>query len=238
MIYAGILAAGIGARMHRQDMPKPFLPLGGKPIIIHTLEQFYINPRIDRLIIVAPDTWKLYAEDLIHKYGTMRKEVYVITGGENKTVSIQMIVKYIASSWGIHDGDLILTHDAVRPFVTQRMIDENIDTAEKYGAANTVMTTNDTIIVTQDGATLSEIPPKHIMLAAQTPQTYNLITLAEVFEKAAQEGIPLTLETELSRFYAQQGHTVRLIMGEYSNMKIINPYDLEVANALLKERTP
>ena len=236
MIYAGILAAGLGARMHRQDMPKPFLTLGEKPIIIHTLEQFLINPRVDKLIVVAPEAWKLYAEDLIQKYDTMGKDVYVITGGENKTVSIQMIVEYIASSWGANDEDLILTHDAVRPFVTQKMIDENIETAVKYGAANTVMTTNDTIIVSHDGVTLSEIPPKHMMLAAQTPQTYNLKALAAVFEKAAQEGVALTLETELSRFYAQKGHTVRLVTGEYSNMKIINPYDLEVANALLKER--
>ena len=64
MIYAGILAAGLGVRMHRSDLPKQFLRLGEKPIIIHTLEQFFAHPRVGRVIVVAPETWKVYTEDL------------------------------------------------------------------------------------------------------------------------------------------------------------------------------
>jgi 2-C-methyl-D-erythritol 4-phosphate cytidylyltransferase len=236
MIFAGILAAGVGVRMHRQDMPKPFLPLGEKPIIIHTLEQFCLNPRVDEILVVTHESWRLFAEDAIAKYDPMGTRITVIAGGENKTVSTQMIVNHIAGSRDIQDDDILLAHDAVRPFVTQRMIDENIDMAAKHGAAITVMTTNDTIVVSGDGATLSEVPPKQRMFAEQTPLAFNLRSLHSFFADAVGQGIPLTAETELVRLYMQQGGAIRLVQGEYSNMKIINPYDLEVANALLKER--
>ncbi|WP_312447542.1 IspD/TarI family cytidylyltransferase [Lacrimispora sp.] len=237
MIYAGIMAAGFGVRMHRQDLPKPFLSLGSRPIIIHTLEQFLINPRVDSIIVVVAETWKTYADDLIRKYNAMGKEIVVISGGESKTESVSLVARYVTEKFGTGDDDILITHDAIRPFVTQRMIDDNIDTAQEYGAASTVMTTNDTIVVSTDGRRLSEIPKKFMMLAEQTPQTFNLKTLKAVFEKAEGEGVRLKDETELARLFLRFGGEIHLVRGEYSNTKIINPYDLEVSNALLRERS-
>ncbi|MCL2125559.1 MAG: D-ribitol-5-phosphate cytidylyltransferase [Oscillospiraceae bacterium] len=236
MVYAGILAAGMGVRMNRQDMPKPFLQLGKKPIIIHTLEQFFISRQVEKIIVVVHEFWKRYAEDMISKHDTMGKDVVVIAGGDNKTASIKMISEHIVMTWGIHDEDILLAHDAVRPFITQRMIDENIDTADRVGAANTVMTTNDTIIVTLNGRTLAEIPPKSTMFAQQTPITFKLNLLNTVFHNISRQGGALETETEIARLFVQQGYEMQLVTGEYSNMKIINPYDLEVAEALLQER--
>jgi len=236
MVYTGILAAGIGLRMNRQDMPKPFLPLGKKPIIIHTLEQFFISPQVEKIIVVVHEYWKRYTEDLITKHDAMGKDVVVIAGGANKTASIKTIVEHIDASWGIGEYDILLAHDAVRPFITQRMIDENVETAKNTGAANTVMITNDTIIVTKDGQTLAEVPPKTTMFAQQTPITFNLKLLNTVFQKTSEQGIALETETEIARLFVQQGYEMQLVSGEYSNMKIINPYDLEVAEALLQER--
>lgn len=237
MIYAGIMAAGFGTRMHRQDLPKPFLSLGSRPIIIHTLEQFLINPRVDSIIIVVAETWKTYTEDLVRKYNGMGKYVTVISGGESKTESVSLVAKYITEKCDLGDNDIVIIHDAIRPFVTQRMIDDNIDTALEYGAASTVMTTNDTIVVSMDGQCLSEIPQKSMMLAEQTPQTFNLKTLREVFAEAESKGVKLGYETELARLFLRAGNEIHLVRGEYSNTKIINPYDLEVSNALLRERS-
>jgi 2-C-methyl-D-erythritol 4-phosphate cytidylyltransferase len=236
MIYAGILAAGLGVRMHRSDLPKQFLRLGEKPIIIHTLEQFFAHPRVGRVIVVAPETWKVYTEDLTAGYDNMGKEVFVISGGANKTESIGVAVEYIENRWGIQDGDVLIAHDAIRPFITQRIIDDNIDAAMECGAANTVMRTNDTILVSEAGLFLEEVPDHNRMYAEQTPQTYLLSVLKEVLARAAEKGTPLRDESELPRLYIRSGHAMRLVRGEYSNMKIVNPYDLEVANALLKER--
>ncbi|BCK01217.1 D-ribitol-5-phosphate cytidylyltransferase [Anaerocolumna chitinilytica] len=236
MIYAGILAAGVGARMHRQDLPKQFLNLGSKPIIIQTLEQFYINAKVGKVIVVAPEDWTQYAEDLINQYDNMGTEISVIVGGINKTISVKAVVEYITQNYGINDDDILITHDAVRPFITQRMIDDNIETAKKYGAASTVVATNDTIVVSNDGKTLSEVPLKAKMLAEQTPSTFNLKMLSEMFHKVVDNRASIESETELARLYISQGYSMRLVDGEYSNMKIINPYDLEVAEALLRER--
>lgn len=236
MIYAAILAAGFGVRMHRQDLPKPFLALGSKPIIIHTLEQFFLNRRVDKIIVVTADTWRTYAEDLIRRYNTFGKAVSVISGGKSKTESVSLVVKYITENFQTGDTDILVSHDAVRPFITQRMIDENIDAAFAYHAVSTVMTTNDTIVVSVDGMRLHEVPTKYTMLAAQTPQSFHLKTLDAMFNRAIRAGVELKDETELVRLYMRYGGDVRLVKGEYSNMKIINPYDLEVANALLEER--
>ncbi len=236
MIYAAVLAAGLGVRMHRQDLPKPFLALGNKPIIIHTLEQFYVNKQIGHIIVVTADTWRTYAEDTISRYGTMGKKVTVIRGGESKTESIKLVAEYINEKFGVSGKDILVTHDAIRPFVTQRMIDENIDAALKFGAVSTVMTTNDTIVVSADGVKMREVPRKLQMFAEQTPQTFNLEKLNEVFSGAEKENVKFGEETAIARLFMRFGHEIRLVRGEYSNMKIINPYDLEVANALLVER--
>jgi len=236
MIYAGILAAGLGVRMHRQDMPKQFLPLGEKPIIVHTLEQFFINPQVGRIVIVAPDRWILYTEDLLARYDTMGKECFVITGGENKAESIDAVARYINETWGVANDDVLIAHDAIRPFVTQRIINDNIDAARRCGAANTAIMTNDAVLVSKDGHLLDEVPPHEIMYAEQTPQTYMLSKLKAALDHAVSNGVKLREENELPRLYIKAGHEMCLVRGEYSNMKIINPYDLEVANALLKER--
>jgi 2-C-methyl-D-erythritol 4-phosphate cytidylyltransferase len=236
MIYAGILAAGLGVRMHRTDLPKQFLPLGEKPIILHTLEQFFLNPRVGKIVVAAPDTWKLYTEDMVARCDTMGKAVYVISGGASKPESIRLLAQYIENTWGLAADDVLIAHDAIRPFITQRIIDDNIHAAQHYGAANTVMPTNDTIIVSLDRQSLSEIPPREQMFGEQTPQTYMLPRLKEMFQRVEAGELSLQGEPELPGLYIKSGQTMRLVSGEYSNMKIITPYDLEVAQALLKER--
>lgn len=222
--------------MHRQDMPKQYLMLGEKPIILHTLEQFLINPQVGRVIVVAPDTWRMYTEDLLSQVDAMNKELFVISGGLNKTESMYVLGQYIEETWGVDDSDILIAHDAIRPFITQRIIDDNIAVARSRGAANTAMITNDSILVSKDGLSLDSIPNKSQMFAEQTPQTYMLKRLRDTFSQAIAEGVSLQGESELARLYIKYGNEMGLVSGEYSNMKIINPYDLEVANALLKER--
>jgi len=236
LIYASILAAGLGVRMHRQDMPKQFLLLGEKPIIIHTLEQFFINAAIERIVIVAPSEWAPYTEDLLGQYNLTGKEFAVIPGGINKTVSISMSARYIEQTWGIGDDDVLVAHDGIRPFITQRIIDENIAATQKYGAAVTVMSTNDAILFSKDGHRLHEVPPHQYMFAEQTPQSYVLPTLMKILEKTESSGVSLAAEFDLPRLWIRYEEMMSMIRGEYFNMKIINPYDLEVANALLRER--
>lgn len=223
----------MGARMHRSDLPKQFLMLGNKPIIIHTVEQFVICPEIDQIVIVAPYEWMLYTEDLLAKWIPGVQDIAVICGGKNKNQSIQMLMSYVNDHYGIHDEDILVCHDAIRPFITQRIIEENISSAQKFGVVNTVVQTPDTIVESVNGSSVSNIFSISTTYSEQTPQTFNIKLLKSAIESVSDD--IRTEETDTVRLMHHCGHVVRLVRGENSNMKIITPYDLEVANALLRE---
>ncbi len=233
MIYAGILAGGIGTRMHRMDIPKQFLMLGSKPIIIHTIEQFFINSMIDRIIIAVPSNWVLYTIDLIKKYIPQNDRIFVILGGVNKNESTFNIIQYIKEQWDIVDDDIIVAHDAIRPFVTQRIINDNIKKVKQYGVVNTVMPTTDTIINSTDGERIVEIPIKSHMYFEQTPQSFNIGKLKYIFDTIDIKSIQK--ESELMRLFINNGMEIHMVYGESFNIKIVTPYDLEVSNSLIKE---
>ena len=128
----------------------------------------------------------------------------------------------------------MICHDAVRPFVTQRIINENIDISEKYGAANTAILTVDTIIMSKNGKIITEMPERMFMYAEQTPQTFRIKTIKEVLNSVGKAEHEKTIDT--AKLFYLAGNKVHIVKGEYSNIKIINPYDVEVANALIKEK--
>ena len=122
MIFAGILAGGIGSRMNIVDMPKQFLPLMGKAIIIHTMEKFLLCNQIDYIYVGVHSGWMTHMNDLIEKHLPMFKDKIVLTeGGEDRNDTIINIISAIESNHTVTDEDIILTHDAVRPFITPRL---------------------------------------------------------------------------------------------------------------------
>ena len=126
MIYAEILAGGNGRRMGDTDLPKQFMILGTKPIIIHTIEQFLLDQRINKIIVCCPKNWISYMQDTLKKYIPEENNIIVVEGGTTRNESIMNGCKYIEENFDLKDNDIIITHDAVRPFVTKRIIDDNI----------------------------------------------------------------------------------------------------------------
>ena len=126
MIYAEILAGGKGTRMGNTEMPKQFLKIGEKPIIIHTLETFLVNTKINKVIVQTPSQWIQHTNDFINKYipKDMIEIIKVCAGGSDRNESIMNGIKFIESNYGIKEDDVIVTHDAVRPFLTHRIIEE------------------------------------------------------------------------------------------------------------------
>ena len=127
MIYGAILAGGVGSRMQNTDMPKQFLELDEKPIIIHTLEKMLMNNRLDVVYIGINPSWLSFCEDLVKKHGCASDRVRIVAGGADRNGTIINIINDIKSHADIGEDDIIVTHDAVRPFLTQRIIDDNID---------------------------------------------------------------------------------------------------------------
>ncbi len=235
MIYAEILAGGKGSRMGNTDMPKQFLSIGNKPIIIHTLESFLLNNRINKIIVVTPSEWVQHTIDLIQRYIPLENQddIKVCSGGSDRNKSIMSGIRYIQNNFGIEDEDIIITHDAVRPFITHRIINDNIDMAIEYGATDTVIPAFDTIVESIDNKLIADIPVRSHMYQGQTPQTFKIIKLVELYNSLNEE--EKMVLTDAAKIFVIRKEPVKLVDGERFNIKITTPYDLKLANALLKE---
>lgn len=231
MIYSEILAGGSGTRMGNTEMPKQFLMLGDRPIIIHTIEQFMINPKIAKIIVCCPKEWISYAKDLLKKYNLEDKNVEITAGGMNRNESIMNGCKYIEENYGLNDDDLILTHDAVRPFLNQRIIDDNIALLEKYDAVDTVIPATDTIVCSKNGEIISDIPLRKECYQGQTPQSFKIKKLLEVYDALTKEEKEIL--TDACKMFVIKGHEVGLVNGEVYNIKITMQHDLKLANAIV-----
>ena len=151
MVFGIVLAGGKGSRMGNTVMPKQFLKLGTKPILVHTVEKFFVNSRFEKIIVPTHRSWVEHARNLIEKNLGKTDKVVVIDGGETRNDTIMNAIAYIEENYGLDDDTIVVTHDSVRPFVTHRIIEENIEFAAKYGACDTMVPAADTIVESCDG---------------------------------------------------------------------------------------
>ena len=236
MIFAGILAGGVGRRMQNGDLPKQFLMLGEKPIVIHTVEAFLANSRIDKLYIGVPAVWCGYTETLIEKYIRFRREdVVVCEGGEDRNGTIMNIIDAIEGEFGCSDEHYIVTHDAVRPFVSSRIINENIDAVIKHGATDTCVSAVDTIVESRDGTLISAIPERRLMYQGQTPQSFRITLLKDLY--AALDDEEKKILTDACKICVIKNTPVYIVEGDVSNMKITTVPDYKMAAALVGGNT-
>lgn len=231
MIYAEILAGGKGSRMGKTEMPKQYFKLGDKPVFIHTIEQFLANSRIEKVLVCCPEDWMSYTEVTIDEYIEDREKVVIVKGGATRNDTIMNGCLYIEREYGVGENDIILTHDAVRPFLTQRIIDENIDMALQYGATDTVVEAVDTIVHSKDGKLIADIPIRSEMYQGQSPQTFNIRLLMDCLNSLTEE--EKNILTDACKALVMKGIDVYLVRGEVSNMKITTQHDLKVANQLV-----
>ncbi len=233
MIFAAILAGGDGNRMGEIDKPKQFLKLGNKPIIIQTVEKFSLNSKIDEIIVLVHRYWLSHTKDLIDQYFPNSSNIVVIEAGELRNDTIMNAINYIEENFEIDENDIILTHDSVRPFVTHRIIMENIEKTLEVGACDTVIPATDTIVVSEDHGLISNIPNRNCMYQGQTPQTFKILKLKEAYEKLSDE--EKSTLTDAAKIFVLNGEEVAIVKGEVFNIKITYPYDLKVANSIIKD---
>ena len=213
-------------------MPKQFLLLGNKPIFIHTVEQFLLNRRVDKILICCPEQWMAYTRDTLKKYHADMERVFVVKGGTTRNETILNGCTFIEKNFGLNNDDIILTHDAVRPFINQRIIDDNIDGTLKYGAVDTVVEAFDTIVHSADGEVITNIPVRSEMYQGQTPQSFNIKLLMSFFNSLTNEEKEIL--TDACKALVIKGNDVHLVKGEVYNMKITTQHDLKVANGLVE----
>ncbi len=231
MVYGVVLAGGMGNRMGNVEKPKQFLMIGEKPIIIHTVEKFYMNDKFEKILILCPEQWVMYTKNLIRKYLKDDERLVVIAGGSTRNETIMNAVRYIDNQTGVDEETVIVTHDAVRPFVTHRILEENIEMAKRYGACDTVFPATDTIVRSDDNTVITEIPDRSKLYQGQTPQSFNARKLWDLYDSLSDEEKEIL--TDAAKIFAIRGEKVYLVRGEVYNIKITYPYDLKVAETLL-----
>lgn len=231
MIFAAILAGGKGTRMGNQDRPKQYLALNGKPILAYTVEKFLVMPEFERVFVLAPGAWAELTKDILKKYFGENEKLVVLSGGASRNETIMNAVKYIEANYAIDDDCSLVTHDSVRPFVTYRIIRDNIKAMDSFDACDTVIPATDTIVESRNGETISDIPDRSIMYQGQTPQTFKVKALRRFYDILESEEKEIL--TDACKICVLNDMPVKLVQGETFNIKITYPSDLKMAQALL-----
>jgi 2-C-methyl-D-erythritol 4-phosphate cytidylyltransferase len=234
MIYGAVLGGGKGQRMGNTEKPKQFLLLGDKPIIIHTLEKFLMCNRMDYIFVGVPSDWVPHTQDIVKKYiPNAGDRIIIVAGGTDRNKTIVNIINDMEKRFGLNDDDVIITHDAVRPFVTHRILNENIDAVLEYGSSDTIIPATDTIVESDDGDLIKTIPERKKMYQGQTPQGFNVKLLIDHYNSLTEAEKDIL--TDASKIFVLKGEKVKVVQGTVFNIKITTPYDLLIANALLRE---
>lgn len=232
MVYGIIVAGGIGNRMGA-EIPKQFLMLQDRPIIIYSILSMLASEEVDSVLVLTPADWVEYTEQLINQYcrDYHNKKLAVLAGGEVRNETIMNAINYIEKEGNLSDDTIIVTHDAVRPFITDRMIADNIAAVRSCGAAATVIAATDTIICSGNGETIDSVPDRAAMYQAQTPQSFYAVELRDIYGTLSDE--EKSVLTDATRIYTLNGRPVRLVNGERNNIKITYPQDILIAQAMM-----
>lgn len=230
-VYGVVLAGGIGSRMGNVEKPKQFMEVGKKPIIVHTIEKFVVNPQFERVIVLAPKQWIKYTQDVVKRHIRQSAKVDVIEGGATRNETVMNSIYHIEAKYGLDEETIIVTHDSVRPFVTHRILEDNIRFAREFGACDTVIAATDTIVQSLDNTMITDIPDRSKMYQGQTPQSFKAKKLREVYQGLTEE--EKRILTDCCKIYVLKGEKVHLVEGEVFNMKITYPFDLRVAQSIL-----
>ena len=213
MIYAVLLAAGSGSRMKTSSIPKQFLEIRGEPILRLAVDKFLCCPKIQKIVVVAPSIWMSHTKDLLSN--PRYKNIDVCQGGQTRQESLYNAVKYIDDTYQASDADIVVSHDVARPFISLRVIEENIKALEKYDAADTVIPATDTIVVSEDNVVISSIPDRKKMYQGQTPQSFRLKSYLKIYAKLDRSYLENV--TDAARILSENGQTVGLVQGDVVN---------------------
>ncbi len=233
MNYALLLAGGSGTRMGNTGVPKQFLTLKDKPVIIYSIENMLKCKEIDRVIVVCNPAYTSYLHNLLVEY-ELANSVEITEGGKNRLESAVNGVMYIEKHHGINDEDVFLAHDSVRIFTSERIISENIKYAREYGAATTVYVLEETILEANEDGLLYRAYPRENRYTGQSPQTFNVRIFMDCVEKLNEK--QRDSFTDLAEALYVNNKKVYPVMGEKDNIKLTTPFDMVLANMRLEEK--
>lgn len=219
MTYAIICAAGSGLRFGG-EIPKQFIETGGEPILLKTVKVFEKTDAVKAIIVVCPESYIDKTAEILSQCS----KTCITAGGADRNLSVMNGIAFIEKRFGLDEDTIVVTHDAVRPFVTERMINESIEEAKKYGASAAAIPAVDTVIETENGK-ITNVPDRSRMYMVQTPQTFYAKKLREIYNSLTEDEKKAL--TDCTRIYVSKGETVKIISGDVKNIKITYRTDIE-----------
>ena len=231
MNIALIIAGGVGARMN-QDIPKQFINVYDKPVIVYTLEAFQNHPDIDAIEVVCLEGWHDVLRAYAKQFGIAKLE-NIVNGGEVGQASIR---NGLLDIYERHQGedDIVLIHDAIRPMVSEEVISNNIRVCKEKGNAITVVPCTAAMLKTYDSVSSSAQVPRDNLKITQTPQTFYMKDIIGAHEEALEKGI--TNSVASCTMYIELGRELFLADGSEKNLKLTTAEDIEIFKALLNAK--
>ena len=230
MNVAIIIAGGTGSRMG-QDIPKQFINVYDKPVLIYTLEGFQKHPEIDAIEVVCIDGW----HDILWAYAkqfNITKLKWVISGGKTGQESIRNGVYFLEDKCS--EDDIVIIHDGIRPLVDASVLSDVIIKCKEHGNAVTSMPYNEQIFVIEDEFSTKKYIPRETLRRVSTPQAYNFKLLISSYRRAFQEKIGIYGSSYTNTMMVDLGETLYFAKGSDKNIKLTTPDDLELFKAYMK----
>lgn len=230
MNYAIIFAGGVGRRMHNGALPKQFLELHEKPIIIYTLEKFEHDQNIDGIVVVCVKGWEQYLQKKIDLFNLVK--VNKILAGGSSAIESQFIgLEYVKKHLSSDDNTVVLLHDGVRPLIDEVTIDKNIASVRANRSAITIVPAIETIGFSDTDGELDKFVDRSKCVMARAPQSYYLNDIFNTHLKAREdENFDFVDSATMMQHYGFKLHTVR---GNTNNIKVTTPTDFYIFKAIL-----
>ena len=228
-----IIAGGSGHRMG-QDIPKQFINVFDKPVIIYTLEGFQRHPQIDAIEVVCIDGWHDVLWAYAHQFN-ISKLKWVVSGGNTGQESIRNGVFNLEGK--AKEGDIVVIHDGIRPLVDESVLTDVIVKAKKYGNAVTSLPYNEQIFVVnpEDETTTKKYIPRETLRRVSTPQAYNYGKLDWAYHEAFEKGVGIYGSAYTNTMMVELGQTLHFAAGSDKNIKLTTKDDLEMFKGYLKK---
>ena len=222
-----IIAGGVGNRMG-QSIPKQFLTINDRPVIVYTLEAFQLHPEIDTIAVVCIAGWEQVVQAYANQFN-ITKLKYIIPGGNCGQASIRNGVFELEKHF--NKEDIVLIHDAIRPLVSAEIISDCIEKTRSYGCAITSIPCAEAMLQTEDGIISTGNYPRDHLKRTQTPQGFTLETICNLHRKALEKGI--TNSVASCTLMIELGEQVIFSAGSEKNIKLTTVDDIDIFKALL-----
>lgn len=227
LIYAVVLAGGTSRRLGKK-LPKQFVQVGGKALLLWSVSTFLEVDEIAKIVIVLPEEWFEFGKHLVlSNVGT--DKLHFVGGGDTRTESLLRALHFLQENYGLKDEDIAVTHDAARPFVRKEHIVRSIELCENSWAATLALPTTDTIGVS-DGEKLIGLTERSRTFIVQTPQTFKIKAFLELYERLTED--QRASLTDATGVFILNGQSVAIVEGDPTNIKVTTEFDLTIAEKI------